>query len=98
MPGTRQAPQECLFLSSCWAMRSPHPTQGSEVRDVKSQEPEPGVGRAGGRGASPTSLCSLTAATGWPRKLPSGRVSGEAALRGTRRRKNFSGAWSDGAQ
>lgn len=48
MPGTQQAPQEHLFLSSCWAMRSPHPTQGSEVRDVESQEPEPGVGPAGG--------------------------------------------------
>lgn len=51
-----------------------------------------GAGRAGG--ASPTSLCSLTAITGWPRKLPSGRVSGEAALR-VMRRKNFSVAWAE---
>lgn len=29
-------------------MRSPHPTQGSEVRDVESQEPERGAGRLGG--------------------------------------------------
>lgn len=50
------------------------------------------MGWAGG--ASPTSLCSLTAITGWPRKLPSGRVSGEAVLRGMRR-KNFSGAWAE---
>lgn len=26
----------------------PHPTQGSEVRDVESQEPEPGVGQVDG--------------------------------------------------
>lgn len=53
------------------------------------------VGRAGCGGASPTSLCSLNAITGWPRKLPSGRVSVEAALKGMRRRKNFSVAWQE---
>lgn len=51
MPGTQQAPLGGLFLPSCWAMRSPHPTQGSEVRDVESQEPERGVGRVGGGGS-----------------------------------------------
>lgn len=50
-----------------------------------------GWGRLGG--ASPTSLCSLTAIAGWPRKPPSGRVSVEAALRGMRRRRNFSAVW-----
>ena len=95
MPGTQRAPQECLFLSSCWAMRSPHPAQGSEVRDVESPEPEPGGGGRLGGGASPTSPCSLTAVTGWPRRLPSGRVSVEAALKGMRRRRNFSVAWEE---
>lgn len=51
MPGTQQAPQECLFLSSCWAMRSPHPTQGSEVRDVEIKSLSLGWGGVQGGGS-----------------------------------------------
>ena len=53
-------------------MRSPHPAQGSEVRDVESPEPEPGGGGVGWGG----SLAHLSV-------LPdrSNRLAEEAAFR-----------------
>lgn len=54
---------------------APHPTQGSQVRDVESQEPEPGLGGLGA-GAGGGSLAHLSV-------LPdrNNRLAEEAAFR-----------------